>query len=372
MRIAVLCHASAGGSGVVATELGIEMSHLGNQVHFVGTHLPFRLGQHLMDCSKLFFHQVGSYAYPLFEQRLLTINTANALTDVILQHDIQIVHAHYAIPHATSALMAQEMAKKSKVITTLHGTDVTLVGIDPAFKHSTRHSLERSNTVTAVSHYLAAHTLDSLGLDVPIQVIHNMVDTQRFVPIQDAKLRARFAHPDEMLVVHVSNFRKLKRTEDVIEVFAKLSSELPARLLMIGDGPERAMAFELAQSLGVIGRVSFLGSFPNIESILGICDLFLLLSSEESFGLVALEAMSCEVPVIATRIGGIPEVVRDGETGYLFPLGDTDAMAHQAIQLLSNPLQRRTMGQQARHIAETHFHPNQIMPQYLKVYQELL
>jgi L-malate glycosyltransferase len=373
MNIAVLCHASAGGSGVVATELGVEVSRLGHSVHFVANQLPFRLSMLPRDFSDtIFFHQVGAFTYPLFDQPLTTLNTANVLVDVILEQNIDIVHAHYAIPHATSAIMAREMTGKTKVITTLHGTDVTLVGMDAGFKHSTRYALERSDTVTAVSHYLAEQTRDTLGIDVPIKVIYNMVDTQRFVKNPDARFRARFAHPDEFLVVHISNFRKIKRTEDVIETFAKISSEVPARLLMIGDGPERGPAFELAQKLGVIGRTHFLGSFPNVENILGIADLFLLPSSQESFGLVALEAMSCEVPVIASRIGGIPEVVVHGETGYMCELGDTDDMASKALELLQNPETFARFAKAARQRAEVEFHPHKILPQYMEAYSELM
>ncbi len=373
MKIAVLCHASAGGSGVVATELGVAVARLGHDVHFLATQMPFRLSMLPHDCcDNVYFHQVGAYSYPLFDQPLTTLNTANALVDVILEQGTQLTHAHYAIPHATSAIMAREMTNQTKVMTTLHGTDVTLVGLDPGFRHSTRYALERSDHVTAVSNYLAQHTLESLQLEIPIQVVYNMVDTERFVRNTDVRFRGRFAHPDEFILVHVSNFRKVKRTEDVISTFAKVSSELPARLLMVGDGPERAPALELAAKLGVTGRVHFLGSFPNVESILGIADIFLLPSSQESFGLSALEAMSCEVPVVASRIGGIPEVVSNGESGFLCDLGDTDDMAGRTLELLQDSEKYARFAAAARTRAETHFHENIIVPQYVGAYLDVL
>lgn len=371
MNIAVLCHASAGGSGVVATELGLLVAQAGHEVRFVGTSLPFRLsGRSLGDGP--YFHQVGNYAYALFDQPFPELAETNALSEVILEHDIALTHAHYAIPHATSAIHARGITGKTKVITTLHGTDVTLVGLDSAFKYSTRYAIERSDAVTAVSHFLAGQTREMFGVDVPIEVIYNFVDTERFVRNPDPRMRARFAHPDEAILVHVSNFRPVKRTEDAVEVFARVASELPARLLMIGDGPERARAFDLAQRLGVLGRTHFLGSFPDVERVLGLADLFLLPSAKESFGLVALEAMSCEVPVVASDIGGIPEVVQQGVTGLLCPLGDVDGMAHAALSILGDAETYRRMGKAARSRALEHFHPQLILPQYLAAYERLL
>lgn len=371
-KIAVLCHASAGGSGVVATELGMLVADAGHEVRFVGNSLPFRLSGRLSSGDGPYFHQVGNYAYALFEQPYPELAEANALSEVIYEHDVQLTHAHYAIPHATSAIHARGITGRTRVMTTLHGTDVTLVGVDSAFRHSTKYAIERSDAVTAVSHFLAAQTREEFRVDVPIQVIYNFVDTARFVRNPDARVRARFAHPDEAIVVHVSNFRPVKRTEDVLETFARVSSAIPARLLMIGDGPERARAVDLAQRLGVLGRTQFLGSFPDVETVLGIADLFLLPSAKESFGLVALEAMSCEVPVVASNIGGIPEVVENGVTGVLCPLGDVDGMAHAALRILGDAELYRRMGQAARARAEERFHPSLIVPQYLAAYGQLL
>ncbi|GEM45127.1 N-acetyl-alpha-D-glucosaminyl L-malate synthase BshA [Deinococcus cellulosilyticus] len=371
VNIAILCHATAGGSGVVATELGVELAQHDHEVHFVSTAQPFRLSA-LDCCTNVFFHQVGRYEYPLFEQALTTINTANTLAEVIQEHDIQITHAHYAIPYATSALMAQDITGRTKVVTTLHGTDVTLVGLDPAFRHSTRHAIQKSGRVTAVSQFLANHTSELFKLDVPIEVIYNFVDIHRFQRNTDARYRARFAHPEEKILLHLSNFRGVKRTLDVIEIFARVQSEVPSRLLMVGDGPDRSRAFELAQKLGVIGRVHFLGSYPSVETIMGIADVFLLPSSQESFGLVALEAMSCGVPVVSSNVGGIPEVNIQGETGFMCPVGDVDGMAHATLQLLQNETLHREMGGRARSRAVDHFQPHHIVPQYLRVYEDLL
>lgn len=370
-KIAVLCHTGAGGSGVVATELGLLVADHGHEVHFVGPNVPFRLMGN-QDLTRLYFHQTSNFSYALFEQPYSELTAINALTEVIFEHDISLTHAHYAIPHATAAIHARAITGKTKVMTTLHGTDVTLVGSEPAFKHTTRHAIQRSDYVTAVSQFLADETREVFGVERPIEVIPNFVDSQRFVRISDPGLRNRFAHPEEALLVHVSNFRPVKRAEDVVAVFARVSSQIPARLLMVGDGPERARAFELARELGVIGRTQFLGSFPEVQTILGISDLFLLPSQSESFGLSALEAMSCEVPVLASRVGGLPEVVQDGQTGRLAEMGNVDEMAHAALEILQDPAKRQQMGQQARKVAIEKFAPQLILPQYLEAYCRLL
>lgn len=370
-KIAVLCHTGAGGSGVVATELGLMVAQSDFDVHFIGSAMPFRLTNCHGMCG-LYFHQVSSFSYALFEQPYPEMATTNTLTEVILEHDVQLTHAHYAIPHATAGIHARGITGKTRVITTLHGTDVTLVGAEPAFRHTTRHAIERSDHVTAVSHFLAKETKEVFGLDRDIQVIYNFVDSERFVRIVDPSVRARFAQPDEALIVHVSNFRPVKRTEDVIATFAKISSEYPARLLMVGDGPERARVFDLAREMGVIGRIQFLGSFPDVQTVLGIADLFLLPSSNESFGLAALEAMSCEVPVVASNAGGIPEVVDHGVTGYMADVGDTDNMAHYALKILQDQDLHVKMSKAARETAVTRFHPRLIVPQYLEAYQRTI
>lgn len=369
MNIAVLLHGTAGGSGVVATELGLCLAQRGHAVHFVADRVPFRLAE--LSEPNVYYHQVESMAYPLFESPLTTLAEASKLVEVVEEYAIDVIHAHYAVPHAVAAILARDMTRlvpKPAVVTTLHGTDVTLVGIDRAYLRTTQYSIERSGVVTAVSHYLAQATLD-MAVTREIVVIPNAVDHRRFYPRQLPGLRLRYAHPDEKLLVHVSNFRPIKRTLDVIWVFAKVTEQLGARLLMIGDGPERQGAVELASHLGVSGRVAFLGSFPRVEELLAISDLFLLPSSQESFGLAALEAMASGVPVIATRIGGIPEVVNDQETGLLFELGDVAGMAQGALRLLGDEALYARMAAAARERAISTFSEATVVPEYLAAYE---
>jgi len=369
MNIAVLLHGTAGGSGVVATELGLCLAQRGHAVHFVADRVPFRLAE--LSEPNVYYHQVESMAYPLFEAPLTTLAEASKLVEVVEEYGIDIIHAHYAVPHAVAAILARDMTRlvpKPAVVTTLHGTDVTLVGIDRAYLRTTQYSIERSEVVTAVSHYLAQATLD-MAVTREIVVIPNAVDHQRFYPRRLPQLRLRYAHPDEKLLVHVSNFRPIKRTLDVIRIFREVSEQLGARLLMIGDGPERPHAVELASRLGVSGRVAFLGSFPRVEELLAISDLFVLPSSQESFGLAALEAMASGVPVIATRIGGIPEVVSDQETGLLFDVGDVAGMAQGALRLLGDQALYARMAAAARARAVNTFSETTVVPKYLEAYE---
>jgi N-acetyl-alpha-D-glucosaminyl L-malate synthase BshA len=373
MNIAVLLHSGAGGSGVVATEVGLGFARRGHTVHFVASNVPFRLTE--TGHPNVFFHQVGSMAYPLFEAPLTTLAEASKLVEVIEECGIEVIHAHYAIPHAAAAIMARDMARVARppaVVTTLHGTDVTLVGLDRAYLRTTQFSIERSDVVTAVSRYLADYTCCEMGVRREVTVIPNAVDHRRFSPRPDPELRQRYAHPDEKLLVHVSNFRPVKRVEDVVRIFARVAERLQARLLMIGDGPDRPKAVELAAELGVSGRVAFLGSFPRIEPLLAVCDLFLLPSVQESFGLAALEAMASGVPVVASRLGGIPEVVVDGETGYLCAPRDVDAMAAAALALLGDEARHRQMAAAARERAVTVFSEDRVLPLYARAYERAL
>lgn len=373
MNIAVLLHGGAGGSGVVATELGLCFTKEGHNVHFVADRVPFRLidlGQ-----PNVYYHQVERMTYPLFDAPLTTLAEASKLAEIIEEYAIDVVHAHYAVPHATAAILARDMVKtkpRPVVVTTLHGTDVTLVGLDRAYLRTTQYSIENSDLVTAVSDYLADYTRTEMGIRRAIHVIPNMVDHKRFSPEGSAELRQRYAHPDEKLLIHISNFRPVKRVEDVVRVFAKVSQSTGARLLMVGDGPDRHEAFELASELGVSGRVSFLGSFPRIEDLLSVCDLFLLPSAQESFGLAALEAMASGVPVVASHIGGLPEVVEDGKTGFLCDMGDVEAMAEAAIKLLSKENVYQKFSSAARERAVTVFGEDRVLPRYKEVYEKVL
>lgn len=400
MNIAILCHASAGGSGVVATELALALAKRGHQVHIVAPKRPFRLSREPDARSESFFqgmirrigrllgvtpadaaigrervqfHQIGTVDYPLFDDALSTLTAANTLARLVEEHHIEIVHAHYAIPHATSALLAREVSGGSfKVVTTLHGTDVTLLGLEPAFAHTTKHAVQESDAVTAVSRSLEQDTRRNLGIERPIHVVHNWVDTERFRPNPDPANRLKYAQPEEAILLHVSNFRPVKRPQDVIRVFSAVARERPARLLMIGDGPARRECQELALELDLAGRVQFIDFTPAVERFMAVADVFLLPSEEESFGLVALEAMSCGVPVVASRAGGLPEVVVEGESGHLCPVGHTEAMAEAVLGILADPARRAEMGRAARERAVRHFRPEHILPRYLEVYQSVL
>jgi L-malate glycosyltransferase len=377
----MLCHSSAGGSGVVATELALALVSLGHDVHVVATQLPFRLTQArlprlnpdpsgLERGGELYFHQVETANYPLFEQPLTSLASANMLANVIDEHGIDLVHAHYAIPHTTSALLARDMVSDShpvKVVTTLHGTDVTLVGLEPSFLRSTRHAIHQSDAVTAVSRNLAEHTHSAMAIRTPIDVVYNWVDPDRFRPICDPSYRRRFAEPGEAILLHASNFRAVKRPQYVVEVFAGVAEQQPARLLLIGDGPERPRCAELARQLGVADRVHFLGSLPAIETVLGIADVLLLPSSQESFGLVALEAMACGMVVVASNAGGLPEVV--GDAGFLCDVGDVTAMTQGVLEAMAR---RNELGTAARERAVEQFRPGVVLPRYLEVYQKAL
>ncbi|WP_036271052.1 N-acetyl-alpha-D-glucosaminyl L-malate synthase BshA [Meiothermus rufus] len=419
MNIAILCHASAGGSGVVATELALALAGLGHQVHVVASEKPFRLTEerlnrlglssNLLEAApvstgstpvgglgrifqasrrsvarwlgrlskplgrgQLHFHQILSADYPLFQEPLTPLTAANSLAELIDRYKIELVHAHYAIPHATSAILARDMGHPVKVVTTLHGTDVTLVGLEPAFAKTTRHAVRSSDAVTAVSHSLAQDAREKLGVERAIEVIYNWVDAERFKPNHDPAFRARFAQPEEAIVLHVSNFRSVKRPQDVLRVFAGVLERMPARLLMIGDGPLRQDCLELAHELDIAGRVQFLDSTPSPEKFMSVADLFLLPSEQESFGLVALEAMASGVPVVASRVGGLPELVEDGKTGFLCPVGDVAGMLSASLEILTSRTRRRRMGQAARERAIRHFRPEVIVPRYLEVYEKTL
>ncbi|MEX2535485.1 MAG: N-acetyl-alpha-D-glucosaminyl L-malate synthase BshA [Trueperaceae bacterium] len=373
MNIAVLLHSGVGGSGVVATELGIALARDGHSVHFVADRVPFRLGE--ISCEGVYFHEVKTITYPLFSNPLTTLSVASKLVEVIEEVEIDLIHAHYAVPHATAALLARDMTRRRQapaVVTTLHGTDVTLVGLHPAYLRTTQYSIEGSDVVTAVSRYLAKATREQLDVSREITVIPNPVDIDRFRPGFDPKLRSRYAGEEEKLLVHVSNFRPVKRVINVVRVFAAVARELPARLLMVGDGPDRPAALQLARELGVADRVSFLGSFPRVEALLPLTDLFLLPSRNESFGLAALEAMASGVPVVGSASGGLPEVVEDGRSGCLRHEDDIDGMIACSLALLRDAQTHDSYRRAARERAVRHFAGELVVPQYLDAYRAAL
>lgn len=370
LSIAVLLHGGAGGSGVVATETGLRFAREGHDVHFVANRVPFRL----MDRSEpnVWFHQVETLAYPLFDAPLTTLAEASKLAEVIETHRIDVIHAHYAIPHATAAILARGMVEgpKPRVVTTLHGTDVTLVGMDRAYLRATRHAIHESDVVTAVSHFLRQETVDELGVKRRIEVVPNAVDVQRFRPGRQPDVRRRYAQDDEFLLLHVSNFRPLKRVCDVIRTLANVNTTHPTQLVMIGDGPDQPKAASLAAELGVRDRVHFLGAFPKVEEIMRTADAFMLVSEHEAFGLAALEAMASGVPVVASQAGGLREVVEDGVTGFLRETRDVAAYANALRRLFDdNPL-RQTMAVAARRRAETVFSEDDVFASYLRLYRE--
>jgi len=372
MKIAISGHPTYGGSGVVAAELGMALAGRGHEVHFVAYEAPFRLDPLHPLVS---FHEVEVTSYPLFRYPPYTLALATKLLGVIREHGVRLIHAHYAIPHSIAALLAQQMCPDCgvKVVTTLHGTDITLVGIDPSFHEITKFAIERSDAVTAVSAFLAGATVERFGLRRPVEVIHNFVDSALYSPERRRPaLRRRFAEEDEVLICHISNFRPVKRIPDVIDVFARIARVRPARLLMIGNGPEAPPAHAQAAALGVADRITWLGAIDAVAEPLACADLFLLPSDGESFGLAALEAMASGVPVISTRAGGVPEVIRDGRTGILRGVGDTPGMAEAALSLLEDPARCREMAGAARKEAAERFSLEGIVMRYESLYAGLV
>lgn len=374
MNVIILLHSGVGGSGVVATELGLTLAKGGHEVHFIASAVPFRLGD--ASPANVSFHQIGGLAYPLFDSPLRTLSEASRIVEVVEEYNIDVIHAHYAIPHATAALLARAMLRgkhRPGIVTTLHGTDITLVGLDRAYLRATQWSIEESDVVTAVSQSLAHTTVHEMGVQRDdIVVVPNAVDVARFHGAYDRTPRSRYARDHEKLLMHVSNFRPVKRTEDVVRIFAAVAQAIPARLLMVGEGPERPQALALAQELGVAEQVSFVGSFPRVETMLALADLFLLPSAQESFGLAALEAMASGMPVVATTTGGIPEVVEDGISGYLHPVGAVTAMANSALALLRDDALHARFTAAARTRARVTFDETRITERYLACYERAI
>jgi N-acetyl-alpha-D-glucosaminyl L-malate synthase BshA len=374
MKIGITCYPTYGGSGVVATELGIELAALGHQVHFITYSQPFRLtGRE----KGIFYHEVPVSNYPLFEYPPYDLALATRMSEVAEYYELDLLHVHYAIPHSVSALLARQMlaarGRKLPFVTTLHGTDITLVGLDRSYLPITRFAIEESDGVTSISQYLKDKTLTEFQIKNPIAVIPNFVNCDVYKPLDDRDAaRARYAASGEKILIHLSNFRPVKRVTDVVKVFARIAKQVPARLLLVGDGPDRSSAEWLAQSLGIQDRVAFLGKQESVNELLPVADLMLMPSELESFGLAALEAMACRVPTIGTSVGGVPELIEDGVTGRLFPVGDTDAMADAAIDLLSDAKRLDEMGRAGRAFAQARYCASRIIPLYEKYYEEVL
>src|SRR5262245_27491822 len=363
MKIGITCYPTYGGSGVVATELGKELASRGHDVHFISYALPIRLTM----TDHIYFHEVEVLSYPLFEYPPYDLVLATKMAEVMTRFDLDILHVHYAIPHSISAYLAKMMLTDRVVpfVTTLHGTDITLVGNDRSYLPITRFGIEQSDAVTAVSDYLKQRTIQEFQIEREVEVVPNFVDCDVYGPAVDRSLRKKCAADDEAVLTHISNFRPVKRVEDVIGIFALVREKMKARLLMVGDGPERPKAEWLANQRGIANDVVFVGKQNDMSQFLAISDVLLLPSELESFGLVALEAMACEVPVIATRIGGIPEVVRDGIDGFLYSVGDIKAMANGCLSILTQPDLRQQMGVEARDHANREFCASKIVLRYV-------
>lgn len=371
MKIGIVCYPTYGGSGVLATELGKALAHKGYEIHFISYKQPVRLDT---IGSNIYFHEVGMHNYPLFEYPLYETALISKLVDVIKYERLDILHVHYAIPHAFAAYSAKQILATQgidiPVVTTLHGTDITLVGKDSTFEPTVTFAINQSDAVTAVSEYLREETYRFFNVKKEIVVIPNFVDFKRFNKKSKEHFRIAIAPNGEKIIAHTSNFRKVKRIDDLIEVFYRIRKKIPSKLLLMGDGPERSHIELLARNLSISQDVRFLGKIDAVEEVLSIADLFLLPSGKESFGLAALEAMACQVPIISSDAEGIPEVNIDGVTGFVSPIGDVEAMAMNAIKLLENPEMHNTFKKAALERAK-HFDIKEIMAQYEKLYHSL-
>lgn len=372
MNIGITVYPTYGGSGIVGSELGKELAERGHTVHFISSSLPTRLTELN---ERVRFHEVEMMSYPLFEHQPYTLALATKMATVAETENLDLLHVHYAIPHSISAILARESLKPKRylpVITTLHGTDITLVGADRSYLPITRYGIVQSDGVTAISHYLKEATREIFHFD-EIEVIPNFVCQSEYARHPVEELRSSLAPEGEPLLVHVSNFRPVKRPVDCVEILARvLQKGIKARLAMVGDGSERPNVEHRARCLGVYDKCVFVGKQPKIVDYLSAADVLLLPSEQESFGLAALEAMACEVPVVASRVGGVPEVVTDNETGFLSEVGDVDKMAEDAARLLADSKLRSEMGKRARESAVARYRTDIVIPRYIKFYERVL
>jgi L-malate glycosyltransferase len=371
VRIGISCYPTYGGSGIVATELGMALAEGGDEVHVISYALPSRLS---FLNPRTFFHEVVTPTYPLFDNYPpYSLALSTKMVEVARHAPLDVLHVHYAIPNAVSAVMARQIVAPQPlpVVTTLHGTDVTLVGNDPNYLETTRWGILESDAVTAVSESLRRTTVEQLGIANQIDVVPNFIDPARYEPARNGPGARRWSRPGERLLLHISNFRPVKRVMDVIGIFERVMRKIPSRLILVGDGPDRGKVEQYCREHHICGAITFIGSLPLIEEVLVGADVFLLPSESESFGLAALEAMSCEVPVIATQAGGLPEVVVHGETGFLCPVGDVEGMAAAALRLLSDEDLRRRCGAAGRRRAVEHFSQDAIVQRYRAIYQRV-
>ena len=371
MKIGIVCFPTHGGSGVIASELALGLAKSGHEIHIVSYATPFRLGSFHQN---VFIHEVEVASYPLFKYPPYALALATKLVEVAREYGLDLIHAHYAVPHAASAYLAKKMLRSHqlKTITTLHGTDITLVGNDKSFYQAVKFNIEESDGITAVSHYLQQRTLQEFNIDREIRVIHNFVDALRYSHASNDCAKGHFAPQGEKVVMHASNFRSVKRVEDVVQIFAKIQERIPAKLLLVGEGPDRMLIQQRVTELRLSDQVVFLGEQDYMEELLSCADLFILPSEQESFGLVALEAQSFGVPVIGTNVGGLPEVVIHGETGFLLPVGEIEGMAAKSLELLESPDLYASFQKNARERVLHCFDSQRMISQYEAYYQEIL
>ncbi len=372
MKIGITCYPTYGGSGVIATELGKALAQRGHQIHFISYAMPFRLTTFI---ENIVFHEVELSNYPLFEFPLYSLALASKMVEVASYEKLDLLHVHYAIPHATSAFLAKQMLKNKidlKIITTLHGTDITLVGLEPSFLPLVKFSTEQSDGVTAVSRFLKEKTLINYSIEKDIEVIPNFIDTEMYKPYKDCSFKERLAPKGEKVLVHTSNFRQVKRVPDTIRIFEQVQKEIPSKLILVGDGPERSECERLCRELHLCDHIKFLGKQDGLVEILNAADVFLIPSQSESFGLAALEAMSCGVPVVSTSVGGLPELIRHNETGYIAEIGDISRMAKYTIDLLSNERKHKLFSDNSRKRAVESFDKSIVVPMYENYYKTIL
>ena len=371
MNIGIACYPTYGGSGVLASELGKALAERGHRIHFISYALPIRLGGYI---GNIFFHEVEISNYPLFDFPLYTPALASKIVEVAKFEHLDIVHAHYAIPHATSAYLAKQIlgGDSIKIVTTLHGTDITLVGLEPSYLPVMKFSIEQSDGVTAVSRYLKEKTITNYNIEKDIEVIPNFIDTKKYQRIDAETVRRAVAPSGEKVLIHISNFRAVKRVPDVIRIFNLVRQKVPAMLLLVGDGPDRSVCEQLCRELDIVPLVQFLGKQSELVQLLSASDVFLMPSQSESFGLSALEAMSCGVPVVSSSVGGLPELVLHDQTGYIAEIGDIERMSRYVLELLTNEARYKRFSEAGRARAVEAFNMDKIVSQYERYYQKVL
>lgn len=370
LKIGITCYPSVGGSGVIATELGKMLAAKGHEIHFITSGIPFRLNK---ISPKITFHQVEVNSYSVFQYAPYDIALANKMAEVIVDEQLDVLHVHYAIPHAVCAILAKDMANSDiGIVTTLHGTDITVLGYDSSLKGAIKYGIEKSDVVTAVSHSLGQETMDLISPNKDIETIYNFIDEQEYTKKDAGNLKELLGiKPHEKVVIHVSNFRKVKHVPDIVQSFKLIHEEVPSKLLLVGDGPEKHPIMESIKGTSIENDVLFLGKQENLSELYSIADLMLLLSEKESFGLVLLEAMACGVPCIGTNVGGIPEVITNGENGFIVELGDCEKVAEHGVEVLQNPSLHKQIVDRSLEVIRDRFSSKSIVEQYEAMYERV-